>query len=56
MIGCVFHGGVSVFRDIAAFVALAESGQMDLEILLGQRVGLADVRIRRPARSVPAGR
>ena len=42
VIGCVY-GGVSVFRDIAAFVALAESGQMDLEILLGQRVGLADV-------------
>ena len=42
LIGCVY-GGSSVFRDIPRYVALVESGQLDLGILLGQRVGLADV-------------
>jgi S-(hydroxymethyl)glutathione dehydrogenase/alcohol dehydrogenase len=42
LIGCVY-GGSSVFRDIPRYVALVESGQLDLGILLGQRVRLADV-------------
>jgi S-(hydroxymethyl)glutathione dehydrogenase / alcohol dehydrogenase len=42
LIGCVY-GGTPVFRDIPAYVALAESGQLDLEILLGERITLADV-------------
>ena len=42
LIGCVY-GGSSVFCDIPRYVALVESGQLDLGILLGQRVGLADV-------------
>ena len=42
IIGCVY-GGSSVFRDMASYVALVESGQMDLDILLGRRIGLADV-------------
>ena len=43
LIGCVY-GGSSVFRDIPRYVALAEAGQLDLGILLGQRVRLAEVR------------
>jgi S-(hydroxymethyl)glutathione dehydrogenase/alcohol dehydrogenase len=42
VVGCVY-GGSSVFRDVPRYVALAEAGQMDFGILLGQRVGLADV-------------
>jgi S-(hydroxymethyl)glutathione dehydrogenase/alcohol dehydrogenase len=42
LIGCVY-GGTPVFRDIPAYVALAESGQFDLEVLLGDRITLADV-------------
>jgi S-(hydroxymethyl)glutathione dehydrogenase/alcohol dehydrogenase len=42
LIGCVY-GGTPVFRDIPAYVALAETGQLDLEVLLGERITLADV-------------
>jgi len=42
LIGCVY-GGSSVFHDIPRYVALAESGAMDLAALLGQRVRLVDV-------------
>ena len=42
IIGCVY-GGVSVFRDMPAYVALAESGRLDLDILLGDRITLPDV-------------
>ncbi len=42
LIGCVY-GGTPVFRDIPAYVALAESGQFDLEVLLGERITLGDV-------------
>ena len=42
IIGCVY-GGSSVFRDMASYVALVESGQMNLGLLLGDRIGLADV-------------
>jgi S-(hydroxymethyl)glutathione dehydrogenase / alcohol dehydrogenase len=42
LIGCVY-GGSSVFRDIPRYVALAESGAMDLGALLGRRVALVDV-------------
>jgi S-(hydroxymethyl)glutathione dehydrogenase/alcohol dehydrogenase len=41
LIGCVY-GGTPVFRDIPAYVALAESGQFDLEVLLGDRITLAE--------------
>ena len=42
VIGCQY-GGSSVFRDMASYVAMAEAGQMDLGLLLGDRVGLDDV-------------
>ena len=42
LIGCVY-GGSSVFHDIPRYVALAESGAMDLGALLGRRVALVDV-------------
>ena len=42
LIGCVY-GGTPVFRDIPAYVALAETGQLDLEVLLGDRITLAEV-------------
>lgn len=40
--GCRY-GSSSVFRDVPRYVALAEAGQLDLAMLLGDRVGLADV-------------
>jgi len=42
LVGCAY-GGSSVFRDVPRYVALAETGRMDFGILLGQRVGLAEV-------------
>jgi Zn-dependent alcohol dehydrogenase len=42
LIGCVY-GGSSTFRDVPHYVAMAEAGTLDLGILLGQRVGLAEV-------------
>jgi S-(hydroxymethyl)glutathione dehydrogenase / alcohol dehydrogenase len=42
LIGCVY-GGSSTFRDVPRYVAMAEAGTLDLGILLGQRVGLAEV-------------
>ena len=55
IIGCVY-GGVSVFRDMPAYVALAEAGRLDLDILLGRphqaARGAGDDW---PARSAPGG-
>jgi S-(hydroxymethyl)glutathione dehydrogenase/alcohol dehydrogenase len=42
LVGCAY-GGSSVFRDVPRYVALAESGRLDLGILLGRRVRLDDV-------------
>ena len=42
LIGCVY-GGTPVFRDVPAYVALAESGKLDLAVLLGDRISLAEV-------------